>query len=111
MCRENFYSDVVNVGESIKILRKRRGYTQSDLAKRAGIDRKHLSDLELGKHVAGMETSLMLCEALKINRFELLALAWEDEFKEFLQRLAKEKDKERCSQLLTKCLFFLVQCA
>ena len=90
----------------LTLLRKKRGYTQSDLAKRAGIDRKHLSDLELGRHSVGLETSLMLCEALKINRFELLALSWEDEFKEYLQILAKEKDKERCSPHLTKCPFF-----
>ena len=106
MCRENFYSDVVNVGESIKILRKRRGYTQSDLAKRAGIDRKHLSDLELGKHGVGLEISLRLCNALKVNRFELLAFAWEDEFKEYMQILAKQKEQERCSPHLTKCPFF-----
>ena len=79
---ENFYNDFVNFGESLKILRKRKGYTQSDLAKKAGIDRKHLSDLELGKHGVGLEISLRLCNALKVNRFELLVLAWEDEYKE-----------------------------
>ena len=103
---ENFYNDFVNFGESLKILRKRKGYTQSDLAKKAGIDRKHLSDLELGKHGVGLEISLRLCNALKVNRFELLVLAWEDEYKEYVKMVAKQKEQERCTPHLTKCPFF-----
>ena len=106
MNETNFHEDITNFGEALRILRNRRKITQDFLATEAGISKKYLRGIEKGRHSVGLETSLMLCEALKINRFELLSLAWEDEFKEFLQILAKEKDKERCSQPLTKCPFF-----
>ena len=106
MHAENYYKDIENLGEALKILRHRKRITQEDLVRKTGISKKYLIEVEKGRHSVGLELSLRLCNALKVNRFELLALAWEDEFKEFLQILAKEKDKERCSQPLTKCPFF-----
>lgn len=111
MGKENFYDDLVNFGEALKILRKRKDLTQDDLAKRAGIDRKHLSDLELGKHSVGLELALRLCEALEVNRFELLILAWEAEYKNYREKVLLGEGEKQCTSHLTKCLFFLVQYA
>ena len=111
MNETNFHEDITNFGEALRILRNRRKITQDFLATEAGISKKYLRAIEKGRHSVGLEISLRLCNALKVNRFELLALAWEDEFKEFMQILAKQKEQERCSPPLTKCPFFLVQCA
>ena len=110
MYQENFYEDMVKFGEALRILRKRKNLTQNDMARIAGIDRKHLSDVELGKHIAGLELTLILCGALGVNRFELFALAWEEDYKIYRQKVLQEAEKQ-CSSDLTKCLFFLVQYA
>ena len=109
MYQENFYEDMVKFGEALRILRKRKNLTQNDMARIAGIDRKHLSDVELGKHKAGLELTLMLCVALGVNRFELFALAWEEDYKNYRQKVLGEEAEKQCSSDLTKCLFFLVQ--
>ena len=91
MYQENFYEDMVKFGEALRILRKRKNLTQNDMARIAGIDRKHLSDVELGKHIAGLELTLILCVALGVNRFELFALAWEEDYKIYRQKVLLEE--------------------
>ena len=109
MDKVNFHDDMVKLGVALRILKKRKNLTQDDIAKMAGIDRKHLSDLELGKHIAGLELTLILCGALGVNRFELFALAWEEDYKIYRQKVLQEDDEKQCTSDLTKCLFFLVQ--
>ena len=108
MYQENFYEDMVKFGEALRILRKRKNLTQNDMARIAGIDRKHLSDVELGKHIAGLELTLILCGALGVNRFELFALAWEEDYKIYRQKVLQEEAEKQCTSDLTKCLFFFV---
>ena len=45
------------------------------------------------KNGVGLEISLRLCNALKVNRFELLVLACEDEYKEYVKMVAKQKEQ------------------
>ena len=97
MYQENFYEDMVKFGEALRILRKRKNLTQNDMARIAGIDRKHLSDVELGKHKAGLELALILCVALGVNRFELFALAWEEDYKIYRQKVLQEEAEKQCS--------------
>ena len=52
-----------------------------------------------------------LCVALGVNRFELFALAWEEEYKIYRQKVLREQAEKQCASDLTKCLFFLVQYA
>ena len=106
MYQENFYEDMVKFGEALRILRKRKNLTQNDMARIAGIDRKHLSDVELGKHKAGLELALILCVALGVNRFELFALAWEEDYKIYRQKVLQEEAEKQCTSDLTKCFFF-----
>ena len=106
MYQENFYEDMVKFGEALRILRKRKNLTQNDMARIAGIDRKHLSDVELGKHKAGLELALILCVALGVNRFELFALAWEEDYKIYRQKVLHEDADKQCVSNLTKCFFF-----
>ena len=41
MDKVNFHDDMVKLGVALRILRKRKNLTQDDIAKMAGIDRKH----------------------------------------------------------------------
>ena len=109
MDKVNFHDDMDKLGVALRILRKRKNLTQDDIAKMAGIDRKHLSDLELGKHKVGLELTLLFCQALGVSRFELFVLAWEEEYKIYRQKVLREQAEKQCASDLTKCLFFLVQ--
>ena len=106
MYEENFYEDIELLGEALKILRHRRNMTQEDLVKKIGISKKYLIEVEKGKHSVGLDFVLRLCKALEVNRFELFALAWEEEYKIYRQKVLKQKDEKQCSSDLTKCLFF-----
>ena len=110
MDKVNFHDDMVKLGVALRILRKRKNLTQDDIAKMADIDRKHLSDLELGKHKVGLELTLLLCQALGVSRFELFVLAWEEEYKIYRQKVLREQAEKQCTSDLTKCFFFSTIC-
>ncbi len=51
----------------VKILRKHRGLTQKDLAKKAGISRPYLTEIETGKKDGSLRAMKALAEALGVN--------------------------------------------
>ena len=57
----------IQVGRRIRVLRKKRGYTQENLASRAEIARESLSRIELGKREAGLYILQRLAKALDVN--------------------------------------------
>lgn len=52
------------MGQRIASLRKLAGYTQEELAQRAGIQRTHLGRIEAGKYAVNLETLQAIAEAL-----------------------------------------------
>lgn len=52
------------IGNRIAALRKLAGYTQEELAQRAGIQRTHLGRIEAGKYAVNLETLQAIAEAL-----------------------------------------------
>jgi transcriptional regulator with XRE-family HTH domain len=56
----------------IRHLRMQRGYTQRELAERAGITQEYLSAIERGSRVPSLEVFLILAEALDIPPSVLL---------------------------------------
>jgi transcriptional regulator with XRE-family HTH domain len=52
------------MGQRIASLRKLAGYTQEELAQRAGIQRTHLGRIEAGKYAVNLETMQAIAEAL-----------------------------------------------
>lgn len=52
------------IGVRIYNLRKLKGYTQQELADRAGIQRTHLGRIENGKYAVTFETIQAIAEAL-----------------------------------------------
>jgi len=63
---------VMSEGEKIKALRKAKGWTQIELAEKAGISPITLCRLEYGKHKANLSTLTVLAKALKVKLQELV---------------------------------------
>ncbi len=63
----------LKLGEQIKNLRKKRGYTQEKLAETAGVDYKYLQRIE-GKNPPGLkiDTIEKFAKALKVKPDKLL---------------------------------------
>lgn len=59
-------------GQALRSLRTKRGWTQSDLALRADMDRNYVSLIELGRNSPSVRMLFRLCEALDITPSELL---------------------------------------
>jgi len=60
-----------HLGKRLKALRRRRGMTQSDLARRAGLSLGYLARLELGRHDPSLTTVRKLARALKVTVADL----------------------------------------
>lgn len=57
----------VQIGRRIRVLRTKRGWTQTMLADYAEITREHLSELENGKKEIGARTLKRIAQALGIS--------------------------------------------
>jgi transcriptional regulator with XRE-family HTH domain len=64
---------LVRVGRRIRVLRIKRGWTQTMLADHAQITREHLSELENGKKEAGIRTINQIVSALEVSLTEFFA--------------------------------------
>lgn len=69
----------MNLGNTIKSIRKKRGYTQSQLADRAGISVSHLCLLEKEKRDPSLSTIKAISDALNIPVSILIFLAAKNE--------------------------------
>ena len=56
-----------NIGDVVKKERRRRGWSQERLARRAGVERRTIMRLEEGRHVPGSELIHAIEEALKLG--------------------------------------------
>jgi transcriptional regulator with XRE-family HTH domain len=61
------------VGDKVRGSRKRRGWSQQELADRAGISMQTVSNLETGRHVPGIATLSKIGGALGVSLPDLLA--------------------------------------
>lgn len=59
------------LGLNIAFYRKARGYTQLQLAEKVGIDRSHMSSIELAAAGVSLDVIFSLCDALDITPKEL----------------------------------------
>ncbi|KLU63771.1 HTH-type transcriptional regulator SinR [Desulfosporosinus acididurans] len=57
----------MRVGESLKTYRKQKGFTQVELAKKAGISRSYLADVEAGRYNPSLDTLTAVAKALNIE--------------------------------------------
>ena len=62
-----------NLPEIIKTTRQERGWSQLELATRAGIDRKTVNRVENGKYAPTLDTLVSISSAFGVGIHELLA--------------------------------------
>ena len=66
-----FMNVIKSFGDKIKVLRLEKGYSQEELASRAGIDRTYISDIEKGERNVSLKIIEKLALALDREIFEL----------------------------------------
>ena len=59
------------LGLNIAYYRKDRGYTQIQLAEKVGIDRSHMSAIELATAGVSLDVIFKICEVLEVNTRDL----------------------------------------
>lgn len=90
----------MNTSERIRDLREKAGYSQNELAGRAGISQSHLRRVELGQAGITVNHLEMVCDALGISLKEFFNVSTEKD--DFLETVSKLSPKQK--QLLTAFL-------
>ncbi len=65
-------TEAVGIGRRIAAMRKRRGYSQATVSRRAGIDPSYLSRLETGRIHPTVRTAMRIARALRVPIEDLL---------------------------------------
>ena len=82
----------MDVGERIRLLREKAGFSQNELAGRAGVSQTHLRRVELGQSGITIDHLQMVCDALGISLKEFFDFATEqDEFSEATANLSPKQ--------------------
>jgi transcriptional regulator with XRE-family HTH domain len=63
---------LVQIGKRIRLLRKQKGWTQTDMAVTLDMNRGHISDIEQGKREVGVITLQVIARGLGTTMSELL---------------------------------------
>ena len=64
--------EATKVASRLHTYRTDKGWSQQELADRAGIDRKTVNRIENGHFSPSMETFFMLCKAMKVTPTQLI---------------------------------------
>jgi transcriptional regulator with XRE-family HTH domain len=64
---------LVSLGDRIRKLRKSRGWTQSVMAERVGIDRSFLADVERGKRNVSILNLEIIAKGFKVSLSQLFS--------------------------------------
>lgn len=58
-------------GKSLRVLREKRGYSQEELAERAGLHRNYVGGIERGERNVALENIVKLAKALSVRSKDL----------------------------------------
>ncbi|MBZ5615900.1 MAG: helix-turn-helix domain-containing protein [Acidobacteriia bacterium] len=64
---------LIRLGERIRRLRKKRGWTQVEMAEKVGIDRSFLADVERGKRNVSVLNLDLMAKGLKVTLSQLFS--------------------------------------
>jgi len=64
---------LVRLGDRIRQLRKKRGWTQIEMAEKVGIDRSFLADVERGKRNVSILNLELMAKGLKVSLSQLFS--------------------------------------
>lgn len=74
------------LGEALRRLRLEQGRTLADVARVAGVSMPYLSELERGRKEGSSEVLAAICDALRVDLSDLLAVVWGDLIEERRRR-------------------------
>ena len=66
MNKEKYLKSYKNLGLNICFYRKRKDYTQMELAEKIDVDTTHISGIELGKNAPSLDVVFAIAEALEV---------------------------------------------
>ncbi len=81
----------MNIGERIKELRLKTGYSQNALAEKAGVSQTHLRRIELGQADVTVGYLQLICDALGISISDFFFSNEEDELTRSISRLTPKQ--------------------
>jgi transcriptional regulator with XRE-family HTH domain len=64
---------LIHLGNRIRTLRRKRGWTQVEMAERVGIDRSFLADIERGKRNVSILNLELVATGLKVSLSQLFS--------------------------------------
>lgn len=83
----------MNIGERIRELRLKTGYSQNALAEKAGVSQTHLRRIELGQADATVGYLQLICDALGITISDFFFSNEEDELTRSISHLTPKQKK------------------
>lgn len=83
----------MNVGDRIKFLREKCGFTQNSLAEKAGVSQTHLRRVELGQADITVGCLRLVCDALGISIKDFFNVS--DDSEEISSAIATLSPKQR----------------
>lgn len=81
----------MNIGERIKELRLKTGYSQNALAEKAGVSQTHLRRIELGQADVTVGYLQLICDALGISISDFFFSSEEDELTRSISHLTPKQ--------------------
>jgi len=64
---------LIRLGDRLRKLRKKRGWTQAEMAEKVGIDRSFLADVERGKRNVSILNVELMAKGLKVSLAQLFS--------------------------------------
>jgi transcriptional regulator with XRE-family HTH domain len=64
---------LIRLGDRIRTLRKKRGWTQVEMAEKVGVDRSFLADVERGKRNVSILNVELMAKGLKVSLSQLFS--------------------------------------
>lgn len=101
--------DMRKIGNKILELRKRTGYTQAEIAEKAGISDRTYADIERGNVNMRIETLLKICDSLNATPDAVLTeenVSFQVKQAEIAERFASCSEKEKQTALELIDIYF-----
>ena len=76
--------DYKDLGNRIRLLRRKRSLTQEELAEQVGISASFMGHIERGTRIASLETLVALCNVLRTTPQSLLVASLNDDLEDYL---------------------------
>ena len=89
-----------DMGQRIRVLRRKNGMTQEELAEKAGISASFMGHIERGSRIASLETLVLLCNTLKTSPQFLLAASLDGELAEHMPADFSPEQRSQLSAFL-----------